>query len=34
MILINNREFSKLKYSDVEEFLNNTDLDESFFCRI
>ncbi len=33
MILINNREFSKLKYSDVEEFLNNTDLDESFFVE-
>ena len=33
MILINNRKFSKLKYSDVEEFLNNTDLDESFFVE-
>lgn len=33
MILINNKEFSKLKYSDAEAFLNNTDLDESFFVE-
>ena len=33
MILINNKEFSKLKYYDVEEFLNNADLDESFFVE-
>ena len=33
MILINNKEFSKLKYSDIEKFLNNMDLDESFFIE-
>lgn len=33
MILINNKEFSKLKFSDVETFLDNTDLDESFFVE-
>lgn len=33
MILINNKELSKLKFSDVEVFLDNTDLDESFFVE-
>lgn len=33
MILINNKELSKLKFSDVEIFLDNTDLDESFFVE-
>ena len=33
MILINNKEFSKLKYSDVQTFLNNTDLDEGYFVE-
>lgn len=33
MILINNKELSKLKFSDVEVFLDNTDLDESFFIE-
>ena len=33
MILINNKDFSKLRYFDVETFLNNTDLDENFFVE-
>ncbi len=33
MILINDKELSKLRYSDVEHFLNNTNLDESFFVE-
>lgn len=33
MILINNKELSKLKFSDVEVFLDNTDLDENFFVE-
>lgn len=33
MILIYNKELSKLKFSDVEVFLDNTDLDESFFVE-
>ena len=33
MILINNKEFSKLKYSDIEKFLNDIDLDESFYIE-
>ena len=33
MILINNKDFSKLRYFDVETFLNNADLDENFFVE-
>lgn len=33
MILINNKELSKLKFSDVKVFLDNTDLDENFFVE-
>lgn len=33
MILINNKKLSKLKFSDVKVFLDNTDLDESFFVE-
>lgn len=34
MILINGKEFSKLRFSDVEKFLNNLDVDESFFIEL
>lgn len=34
MILINNKEFSKIKIADIEKFLNDYDEDESFFIEL
>lgn len=34
MILINDKEFSKLRFSDVEKFLENLDVEESFFIEL
>lgn len=34
MILINNKEFSKIKFSDVEKFLSSYDKEESFFIEL
>lgn len=34
MILINNKDFSKLRFSDVEKFLREYDEDESFFVEL
>lgn len=33
MILINNKEFLKLRYLDIEKFLNNVDSEENFFIE-
>ena len=34
MILINNKEFSKLRFLDIEKFLCDYDEDESFFIEL
>jgi len=34
MILINNKQFSKLKFDDIEKFIKNYDEDESFFIEL
>ena len=34
MILINNKEFSKLRFLDIEKFLCDYDEEESFFVEL
>ena len=34
MILINNKEFSKLRFTDIEKFLYDYDEEESFFVEL
>lgn len=34
MLLINNKEFSKITFSDIEKFLSNYDEEESFFIEL